>query len=249
MENQKNETSEPIDGLSFSKDSVIITDTEVYKIELLGDVLENELMRTFDGDDNLIDNESFKDDVAYIQNNYYYLYRGECKGSKKGLKPGIYKSKSSENENKYFIVDPKTDYEKELYDVTTHVASLNPVSIIDVANTKEDILVAIPESTKIFQPTLNATDDILKRVAKEALIVKNVDLDRYKDRFKDKNALFNFKQVIRGDNKLSILIFDRGMEALNLKYTIVIEERDDVNYVGNRLTKPIKVSSEDTYDI
>ena len=82
-----------------------------------------------------------------------------------------------------------------------------------------------------------------------ALIQKNVDLDRHKDRFKDNNALFNFKQVIRGDNKLSILIFDRGMEALNLKYTILIEEKDDVNYVGTKLTKPLSVSSEDTYEI
>jgi hypothetical protein len=39
------------------------------------------------------------------------------------------------------------------------------------------------------------------------------------------------------------------MEALNLKYTIMIEERDDVNYVGTKLTEPIMVSSEDTYDI
>lgn len=64
-----------------------------------------------------------------------------------------------------------------------------------------------------------------------------------------KNALFNFKQVIRGENKLSILIFDRGMEALNLKYKIIIEEKDDINVVGTKLTEPIVVSSEDTYDL
>ena len=172
-----------------------------------------------------------------------------AKCSKAGLKPGIYKEKHSSTEQKYFIVQPETDEEKEMYDVNTHIHSLNPVSIIDTVNTKEDLLIAIPESTKIFQPTLVPSDDILKRIAKMALIQKNVDLDRHKDRFRDKNALFNFKQVIRGDNKLSILIFDRGMEALNLKYTIMIEERDDVNYVGAKLTEPIRVSSEDTYDI
>ena len=39
------------------------------------------------------------------------------------------------------------------------------------------------------------------------------------------------------------------MEALNLKYTIIIEEKDDDNVVGTKLSEPLRVSSEDTYDI
>jgi len=237
MPKKKVKENEIIDGLSFSKESIIYTDTEVYKIELLGDVSL------------LPDDYEFKDDVAYIDNGYYYLYRGQYKGTNKDkLKAGIYKNTAGADVP-FFLVEPRTDSEKETYDVTTHVASLNPVSIIDTTNTKEEILIAIPESTKIFQPTLNPSDDILKRIAKMALIQKNVDLDRYKDRFKDKNALFNFKQVIRGDNKLSILIFDRGMEALNLEYTITIREKDDKNYVGTKLSAPICVSSDDTYPV
>ena len=81
-----------------------------------------------------------------------------------------------------------------------------------------------------------------------ALIQKNVDLDRYKDRFTNKNELFNFKQVIRGDSKLSILIFNRGCEALNLKYSIVLEDKSPDDIVGDKLMEPIIVSSEDTYD-
>lgn len=237
MAKKKNIENGSVDGFSFSKESVIITDTEVYKIELLSDIdLES-------------DDKEFKDDIAYIDNGYYYLYRGQYKGSSKSmLKAGIYKN-TPDTAPSYFIVEPQTDDEKTIYDVSSHIATLNPVSIIDTANTKEDLLIAIPESTKIFQPTLVPSDDILKRIAKMALIQKNVDLDRHKDRFKDKNALFNFKQVIRGDNKLSILIFDRGCEALNLKYSIVIEEKDPDNFVGTKLMEPIVVSSEDTYDI
>jgi hypothetical protein len=199
---------ELIDGLTFSKDSVIIADTDVFKIELLDNKWGAFFDATLAGDTSNLDDLEFQDNIAYIDNGYYYLYRGEAKGSKSLLKPGIYKEKGSSHEKKYFIVNPQTDEEKAMYDVTTHIHSLNPVSIIDTVNTKEDLLIAIPESTKIFQPTLVPTDDILKRIAKMALIQKNVDLDRNKDRFKDKNALFNFKQVIRGDNKLSILIFD-----------------------------------------
>ena len=195
-----------IDLLSIQKDSIIITDTEIYQIELLGDVTL------------LPEDYEFKTDIAYIDNGYYYVYRGQYKGSNKNtLKAGIYKNIAGADVP-FFIVEPQTEEEIKMFTITPEkVASLHPVSIIDTANTKEELLIAIPESTKIFQPTLCPSDDILKRIAKKALIAKNVDLDRYKDRFKDKNALFNFKQVIRGDNKLSILIFDYLLKLVKSK--------------------------------
>lgn len=223
-----------VDGISFSKDSVIVTEDAIYKIELMPD-LDTE--------------EELKDDIAYIDGDYYYVYRGEPKGySSLNRKPGIYKNKGDEHP-RYFLVEPETDEEKEKYNALLQVSTLNPVSIIDTCNTKEELLIAIPESTKLFQPTISEQDDILKLVAKKAIIEKNIDLDRYKDRFTNKNELFNFKQVIRGDNKLSIRIFNRGMEALNLKYTIIIEERTDNDIVGQKLENPISVSSEETYTI
>lgn len=222
------------DALSCTKDSVIITDDAVYNIDILTDI--NEL-------------EEINEDTAYIDNDVYYVYRGVPKGRDiSNLKPGIYDNKNG-SDAKYFLVEPSSDAEKEEYCASTHVSSLTPVSIIDTANTKEELLIAIPESSKVFQPTLSENDDILKRVAKMALIKKNVDLDRHKNRFTNKNELFNFKQVIRGDNKLSILIFNRGCDALNLKYSIKIEEKNENDIVGDRLTEPIIVSSEDTYEL
>lgn len=220
-------------AIAFTKDSVIVTDDAVYSIELLGD---------------LTDDMEFNDETAYVDNNIFYLFRGISKKIEKDtLKPGIYQNKNGSP--KYFIVDPITDEDKALYDVSTHVVSLVAKSIIDTANTKEELLIAIPESTKVFQPVLLDTDDILKRVLKTVLLEKNVDLDRYKDRFRNKNELFNLKQVIRGKNKVSILIFDRGCDALNVKYTIKVEERSDDDVVGTKLTNPIIISSEDTYQL
>lgn len=228
-------TNEALDNgaLSFSKDSVIVTDDAVYNIELLGE---------------LSDDMKFNEETAYIDNNVFYVFKGVPKSSEfDKLKPGIYQNK--EGSPKYFIVEPVTEEELAEYSVTDHVASLIPTSIIDTANTKEDLLIAIPESTKVFQPVLLDTDDILKRVLKTVLLQKNVDLDRYKDRFRNKNELFNLKQVIRGKNKVSILIFDRGCEALNVKYTITVEEKSDDDIVGTKLPEPIVVSSEDTYQL
>ena len=126
---------------------------------------------------------------------------------------------------------------------------MHPVSIVDTANTTEELLVAIPESTKIFQPQITEKDDILKIAAKKALLAKNVDLDRYKDRFSNKNELFNFKQVLRGDNKLSMKIFTRGMDALNLEFVIIIREKSTNDIVGDKLDEDIVISSEETYPL
>ena len=231
--------AETIDGITVSKDSVIITDEAVYNIEILGDIAD------------FTDEDAGKEDTVFIDNGYFYIYRGVMKHrDMANPKPGIYQQRDSDGViTGYYMIEPNSDEEKSEFDFNTHVATLNPVSIIDTANTKEELLIAIPESTKIFQPVLTESDDILKRVAKMALLAKNVDLDRYKDRFTNKNELFNFKQVIRGDNKLSILIFNRGCEALNLKYSIILEERNPSDVVGEPLKEPIIVSSEDTYEM
>lgn len=222
-----------VNGMSFSTSSVVVTDDGIYQIDLLPDL--NEV-------------DKLEDNVAYLNGEYYYLFRGignpEMTSNKK---PGIYKNKHAYP--RFFIVEPETDEEKEQYNSEKNISSLHPVSIIDSANTKEDLLVAIPESTKIFQPQITENDDILKLIAKKALLAKNVDLDKYKDRFANKNELFNFKQVIRGDNKLSMRIFNRGIEALNLQYKIILTERTDNDVVGDALKEPIVVSSEETYNL
>ena len=106
----------------------------------------------------------------------------------------------------------------------------------------------MPESSKAFCPEITENDDILKRLMKQAIINKGIDIDRFKYRFVDKNALFNFKQVLKGDNRLSMLLFDRGVEAFNLKYTIILQE-DSGDPIGIPLSQPIVISSNDTHEL
>ena len=234
-ENENQAVEENIDGISYSADSIIATDDAILQIDLLPDDLEEV--------------DEFKEDVAYISGPYFYVYRGVGNpATKEYKKPGIYKNKDG-GEPKWFIVEPSTDDEKKEYEHITKVCTLHPVSIVDTANTTEELLVAIPESTKIFQPQITEKDDILKIAAKKALLAKNVDLDRYKDRFSNKNELFNFKQVLRGDNKLSMKIFTRGMDALNLEFVIIIREKSTNDIVGDKLDEDIEISSEETYPL
>jgi len=211
----------------YTSDMVVITDDELYQVDLLN-----------------MDNKEFKKGVAYIYGDYFYTYKGEAKYDIGIAEPGIYKKNG-----KYILVEVTTEDDKEKYRVTDKISNTNTTNIIEMLRTNDDMLVVLPESNKIFLPELSHNDDILKRGIKQALIQKNIDIDQYKHRFTDKNALFNFKQVIKGDGKLSMLLFERGCNALNLKYTIIVEEMDPELSIGKRLEKGIIVSSEDTYDI
>ena len=106
----------------------------------------------------------------------------------------------------------------------------------------------MPESSKAYCPEITEDDDILKRLMKKIIIDKGIDIDRFKTRFVDKNALFNFKQVLKGTNRLSMLLFDRGIEAFNLKYTIIVSEGPG-SPIAAPLAEPLIVSSEDTHEL
>jgi len=220
--------------MNYTKgESIIVTDDGIYDFELMPD-LEN------------ASEDDFKEDIAYLDGDYFYFYRGKYNDNVVNHKPGIYHFVSN---NQFILVPPTTEEEKEYYSIEKAMAIKNTVSIIDTANTKEDLLVAIPESAKIFRPEITEHDDILKLAAKKSLLIKKVDLDHYKDRFPNKNTLFNLKQVFRSDNTLSMKIFNRFIDALNLKYTVTIEELSDKDVIGEKLSEPIVVSSEESYEV
>lgn len=188
----------------------------------------------------------FDPDVAYLKDDYYYIYRGSL--SEKDPvpdEPGIYYSEYSKS---YLLFAPSTDEEKAKYSHGDKISSATTKELIDKINKKEVEVYVLPGVSKSFEPEISETDDILKRLMKRVIIDKGIDLDRYKARFLDKNALFNFKQVLKGDSRLSMLLFDRGVEAFNLKYTIIVEEAPGET-IGIGLQKPIVLSSDDTYNI
>lgn len=155
----------------------------------------------------------------------------------------------TEDGDSYVIVHP-TGIDRDRYLYEGKIKAINPDQIIqDLNDTKEVIQITVPGSNKIFLPEISTDDDLLKRAIKEVLLKKNIDIDQYRYRFTDKNALFNLKQVIKGDAKLSILLFNRACDALNLKYVITITDADDNTPIGPHLEEPIEVSNLDTYDL
>lgn len=189
---------------------------------------------------------NLQDDVAYLSGEYFYLFRGNLssvKGFDKIL-PGIYYDDQS---CKYLICEPDTDEEKEEYRYADKISRQDADDIRKAVMNHEVIIMNTPDKATTSIPDENMDDDILKKAIKRALKMKGVDLDQCRARFVSKNMLFNTKQVLRGPNKLSMLLFDRCAEAMNLKYTIVLEETG-LEQVGRALDEPIVISSQDMYD-
>lgn len=183
--------------------------------------------------------------VAYLDGDYYYLFKGKVPENGNIKEPGIYIDRQT---NEPLLAVPSTDEEKKKYSYNDKICSTSANEIIDKINRKEVEVFIMPESSKAYCPEITEDDDILKRLMKKIIIDKGLDIDRFKTRFVDKNALFNFKQVLKGTNRLSMLLFDRGIEAFNLKYTIIVTEGPG-SPIAAPLAEPLIVSSEDTHEL
>ncbi len=179
-----------------------------------------------------VENKPIEEDfsVAYIKGDSYFPYRG--KYFKDALLPGIYVTKHGDPR----FVYPITPEQIEEYKTDGRIVSLDLDNMVNVLSKPDSITYGYPSSNKHFIPDISNDDDILKRALKIALKAKCVDIDSCKDNFTDRNALFNFKSVMKGDGRLSILLFDRGCEALGLEYYVVLKEKDPKHPIGTSLT-------------
>lgn len=184
----------------------------------------------------------FEEDVAYLKDGYYYLYRGNLSDANSNDKPGIYYDSKKDS----YVLFEVTPPDKEEYTYEDKIGSLNPSNIINQINNHQVKIINFPEADAMNIPPISEGDDILKRLIKQAMLYKRINIDLYKERFDDKNKLFNLKQVLKGDKPMTKLIFDRAVEAMSLKYTIIIEEEDPNSIiVGIPLEGQIIASSED----
>lgn len=209
-----------------------------FKIDKLANEFSNEFK--------LADGLKLDPSVAYLMGPYYYLFRGKLSDIKAFdiIEPGIY---YDDDKCVYVIKEPETEEEQEKYQYSDKITRFDADAIRDAVANKKVIICNTPDSSHSTIPPETVDDDILKKLIKRAIFAKGIDLDQYKVRFASKNMLFNTKQVLRGPNRLSVLLFDRCAEALNLKYTIILEEGGG-EIIGHPLDGKIIISSQDTFD-
>lgn len=161
---------------------------------------------------------------GYVVGEMVYIYRG--KEDNKGItKPGMYKNE----EGDVIFKDPKVDKErygvehikeitididKILKDVNEHSENLLDNDIIEVINTNKEIT----------QFTVNEDDDFLKRVIKEAIMAKKINLKNYVKGLPNSYDLGNLTSILKGSTKMSVTKFVVWCEILGLDWRVRVDD-------------------------
>lgn len=126
----------------------------------------------------------------------------------------------------------------------------NSVSTIIQATPKdkelynEEALADMNAATSRFIPEINDTDDPLKKVIKTAIILKGVDINKYKCRLPEKYALTNLKSALVGKTKMSINMFMIWADLLEVYFDIKLTDNgnDTVDPLIHGITYSSKIS-------
>jgi hypothetical protein len=187
--------------------------------------------------------DEWDENTAYVTGDIFYILRGNFTQTDENEEkaPGIYR-----DFNGNAIIIPVNDKNREEYTITAdNLINSNLEHIIEVLKNKESLYVSIPDNYLPNSVGELADNDTLKRALQEALLDKGIDMDLCSKRFKDKNAFLNFKQAMKNDKtKLSMMLFERGCDVFNFKFTIIVEEADPDIAIGPRLKAPIVISSD-----
>lgn len=107
----------------------------------------------------------------------------------------------------------------------------------------EEAIQDMNAATTVFTPIINEDDDALKKIIKQTIIDKHIDLNRLKHKMPQKYGLTNMKQALVNKTKMSITNFNIWCELLGVTYEIIIT--DNGSDTIDPLNKCIHYTSND----
>lgn len=147
----------------------------------------------------------------------------------------------SKNENKmkfgpnvpyFWIEDGKvqhSDLTEKMYDVFSvqNIKDLNLDVIEEVTDINdelydEELIISINNSTSVFKPEIKDSDDFLKKLVKQVILDKGIDIKMLDSKLGKKNGLNNLKSALLGTTKMSTTNFIIWAELLGIEWTIMI---------------------------
>lgn len=93
----------------------------------------------------------------------------------------------------------------------------------------EEALADMNAASSVFIPTINDDDDPLKKIIKQTIISKQIDINRLKHKMPQKYGLTNMKSALVGKTKMSIVNFNIWCELLGITYNITITDNGTDN--------------------
>lgn len=106
----------------------------------------------------------------------------------------------------------------------------------------EQALSDMNSATSIYVPIINDKDDPPKKLVKETIMHKQVDINKYKSVLGAKYAFANIKAGLNNGTKTSSTVFDKWMELFECGYYIIVY--DQGTDVKTPLPIPLVYSSE-----
>lgn len=189
-------------------------------------------------------NKPFVDGRAYIIGHYVYVCRGPLSEAPSIKQIGLYT-----DGDKYELIHPRNDREKEKYssssikEINLNIESMMKEIITDMSNFIDNDDVEILNSNKeVSEFQVHENDDFLKKVIKQAITSKEINLKNYATKLPNKHDLGNMISILTKDTKMSVVNFKRFTEMLGLRWELTLE--DDGTDRLAPLKEKIEIDSE-----
>lgn len=175
--------------------------------------------------------ETYKDNKGYIDKKSGNIYI--CSKDEKPIHndvPILFIDKSDKVINKKDVLNPQIQSvfkETSLYDLSVkHIADTTDENE-ELYN--EEALADMNAATSVFIPTINEEDDPLKKLIKQVIISKKIDINRLKHKMPQKYGLTNMKSALVGKTKMSISNFNVWCELLGVNYEVIMSDNGSDN--------------------
>lgn len=166
--------------------------------------------------------------------NYFLPIRTNCNNLDK---PGIYCSDGKISMITYPDEESETAYMPEKDDVIVFADHNSLQTLSDAKKKLDENINKLLEvdGGDVYKPPLLETDSAEMRAMKECIIAKNIDLDKYKDRFGANYP--NDKRKLKDDN-ITLNMISRMCENLDIKLDLVFTDtNDDVPNAMNKIIR------------
>lgn len=245
---------ETINGLTYKDRAFMIAGyIKDYKPQtILGEVLDE----TSESDKKISD---FKENRGYVDNDgYVWIYRADPKSSEiipwftvtfpDGVTPKL-------------VFNPNRGWEEEAF----HISRVGDLSIKEIISNTDDkpieydpeVIASVQRATAFVQPVIKDEDDFLKKLVKQTIISKRVNVKKYAKKVPKPWILHNLIQsTIISDTKCSPPPFLQWMELLDCDFKIIITDnghdkedplRKEVMY--DSVTDKITVGGEEFVEV
>lgn len=158
-----------------------------------------------------------------------------------GGKPGVYTCGNVGYMIKYPDQRDKDKYKPEVIDFHNVDTIQDFIDKQDRVRDAERELLCTPDN--IYKPVVKETDAPEMKALKQAICAKNIDIDKYADRFGENFP--NDKRKLK-DDKISLFLLKRMGECLDMNIDLIISDKNPD--VPNPIGAPIRVSLTESDD-